>query len=54
MWDLLAQILDEAWHGLNSGDNISAKWHLESILELIEEYDGFQEANLIPKEMRAV
>jgi len=54
MWDLFAQILDESWHGLNAPDSVCANWHYESIKELIEEYEGFYEANLIPEEVRVV
>lgn len=54
MMDLLAQILDESWYGLNARDSVSAMWHYEAIKELIEEYESGYDANLIPEEVRVI
>ena len=54
MMDLLAQILDEAFWGLQSPDSVTMAFHLEAIKELIKEYETGMEASLIPGEVRVV
>ena len=50
MMDTFAQILDEAFWGLKSTDTVKAMVHLESIKELVEEFEEGLKADLIPGE----
>ena len=52
MMDFFAQVLDEAFHGLNSYDSVEALDHFEAIKELVQEFEESLEANEIPEEVR--
>lgn len=52
MIDLFAQILDEAFWGLQAKDSIVAMESFETIKQLLEEFSELFDAELIPEEVR--
>lgn len=54
MMDTFAQILDEAFWGLNAIDSIEAMAHFEAIMELANMLAESLEAVIIPQEVMVV
>ena len=54
MIDLFAQILDEAFWGLQAQDSFESMESFETIKELLEEFSDLMEADEIPREVRIV